>query len=243
MPGEMYKRIRTNKSKYSPSQQESRGSTRYALTVERGLPFSTSRVTTLRYVLQVTLNCNNNAFSYIVFNANGPQTPFSSASTNVTATTAHQPKGWDQWTAFYNDYVVISSTLKVTSSGQNSTDPLTGAGILAVALSDTNGAYGSAMDCLEDGKSVWKHFAPNTSQAPTVVKHYFNAKKFFNITDINDNVTRLGANVTSQPSEAAYFFVQFFCNNTAASSTSGPFTWVELEYTVMFTSPKDLGQS
>ncbi len=238
-PNKTKSKLKSNPKWGKKSTQRNSG----AITIERMPIFSFSRIAKLRYVEQVTLNCNSNAFAYAVYNANGPQTPFASASTGVGATTHHQPKGWDQWTTFYNDYVVMRSTLTLSTSGYNSTDPLVAGGILAVALSDTNGAYGSAMDCLEDPKVRFKRLAPNTSAAPIIVTHSFDSKKFFHLKDIEDNITRIGANVTSQPAEAAYYFIQYFTNNTAASSTAGPYCWMVIDYEIMFTSPKDLGQS
>lgn len=215
------------------SKRHKKSTKRNVETIERFPIFSISRIARLRYVQAVTLNCNTNAFSYAVYNANGPQTPYSTGSFGIVLSTAHQPKGWDQWVTFYNDYVVLRSTMTISTSGYNSTDPAVAGGILAVCLSDSNGAYGSASDCMEDPKVKFKRLAPNTSSAPIVVSHSYDAKRFFNVHDVKDNISRIGANTTSQPTEAAYFFVQYFTNNTAATSTTGPLCWMIIDYDVL----------
>jgi hypothetical protein len=205
--------------------------------------FDVSRFVRLRYVQQITLNCHANSFAYAVYNANGPQTPFANASTGVTTTTAHQPKGWDQWAVFYNDYVVVKSKAHLSTSGLNDTSPQTGGGILSITVSDSNGAFGTGSDCLEDPKTKFKHMAPNTSTACTHLSATYDAAKFFHVKDVADNINRLGANTTSQPVEAAYFFLQYFTNDTTASFSFGPLCWLIIDYDVLYTSPKNIGQS
>lgn len=212
----------------------------YATTVQKALGFSRSQLVKLRYCQQVTLSPSASASAYISYAANGPFSPNIGASGGTGFTSSHQPKGWDQWVTFYNEYIVLKSSIKVTSSPPNSTAPAAGGGLLVVHLSDSATPYSSVTGVMEDGKALYKQFNPNTSSYPCVVSHSFNALRFWDLKDLKDNQKQFGAVVTSNPSELAYFHVMFFCNDTSSSTSAGPYCYVTVDYTILLTGPSDI---
>lgn len=247
-----YRRRRTQpKRTYRRSKRYTRRSTRrrgYRAVRQRGLAFSKSQVVKLRYCQAVQLNPAADSGAYIVYTANGPFAPNISASASVSQSAAHQPYGWDQWTAIYNDYVVIGSRVKVTATAPNSTSPSAGSGLITILLSDSPTPYVvttsvGATTAIESGRATYRQFAPNTSQAPIKLSKSFSAKKFWNITNIKDNITRLGAAVSANPSEQAYFQIYFSANDESISTSSGPLCWIILDYLVIFSGPYDLAAS
>ncbi len=212
----------------------------YRTTIQRALGFSRSQIVKLRYCQQVTLSPSASSNAYVVYAANGPFAPNIGASAGVGLTSSHQPKGWDQWATFYNEYVVLSSSLSVTSSPPNSTAPAAGGGLLIAHLSDSATPYSTVTGVMEDGKAIYKQFNPNTSSSPVVVRHKFDSRKFWDLKDIRDNQKQFGALVSANPSELAYFIVMFFCNDTSSSTSAGPYCFVTIDYTILMTGPQDI---
>jgi hypothetical protein len=207
------------------------------------MPYSISRVAKLRYCQQATLNTNSSNNSSAVYYASGCFTPASSYGAAVTTTTSHQPKGWDEWSAFYNDYAVLRSKITVRPVPNNSTSPLTSAGFIAITLSDNGSAFSVGTSAIEDGKTNFQFFGVNTSSNPITVSHRYDAKKFFNVVDVADNLSRIGAATTTNPTENAYFMVHYFTSDPTSASSTGPLCWIYIDYEILFTSPKNLAQS
>ncbi len=239
-------RARPNRGKQLNSKSQNNVSipnNSYATTIQKALGFSRSQIVKLRYCQQVTLTPAATSVAYIVYAANGPFSPNIGASGSTGFTSSHQPKGWDQWTALYNEYVVLKSDIHVTASPPNSTAPAAGGGLMVIHLSDSATPYSSVTGVMEDGKAIYKQFNPNTSQSPCVVNHSFDARKFWDLKDIRDNQKQFGSLVTSNPAELSYFVVMFFTNDQSATSSVGPYCFVTIDYTILLTGPQDLTSS
>lgn len=212
------------------------------------LGFSRSQLVRLRYCQQVSLNPNTDSGSYIVYTANGAYQPNIALATGAAASLNHQPMGWDQWTAVYNDYVVIGSKIRVSAVSPNSANPAAGSGIIAILLSDSPTPFivtatQGATTMIEQGRASYKQIGTNTSQGPCRVTHKFSSKKFWNLANIKDNVTRVGSDVNNNPAEQAYFHIYFYANDESVTSTTGPSCWITIDYVVLFSGPKDLTAS
>jgi len=234
---------RKPKTKTSSQNRVNIANNSYGTTIQKALGFSRSQIVKLRYCEQVTLSPNTTNNAYISYAANGPFSPYIGSSATTGHSVAHQPKGWDQWTAIYNEYIVLDCDLSCTASPPNSTNPTSAGGLLLVHLSDSSTAYTTATSAIEDGKAIYKQFNPNTSQGPCVVRHKFNSLKFWDLKDLRDNQKQYGAVVSANPSELAYFHVEFFANDPSITTTVGPLLWVVLDYTILLTGPADLTQS
>lgn len=152
----------------------------------------------------------------------------------------HQPMGWDQWTQYYNHYVVTGSkiTAKCYTTKAQSTSRPTVVGLYLA--DDTTIPFSDITPVVEAKKGTVR--VMNANQVSSTISSYYSAKKFFNITDIKDNYTRLGAPVTTGPTEQAYFV--FYHAPLVLGEESQEFTVMfTLEYVIEFSEPKDIPQS
>lgn len=155
----------------------------------------------------------------------------------------HQPLGFDQWAQFYNHYCVIGALITVQiMPTSNSSVPL----LAGVYLSDDAVVPTDVTTLIEQGLGVYRMMGPVTNspgiQRPMRIG--YSAKKFFSITDVKDNIARIGAlAVTSGgPSDKAFF------NVWAASSSSGsdpnPLSaLITIDYVTLWSEPKSIPQS
>lgn len=195
--------------------------------ISMGVPsgMQTSRVGNLRYVEQLTLTAQS-ALGVYVFRANSLFDP------NFTGT-GHQPMGRDQWATLYNHYVVLGSKCKVTFCPQS----VATTAMCGVYLTDTSGAPYTDSDYFQEArKGTTKLLSGVQGKKETVITKY-SAKKFFNVTNVNDNISRLGSGMESTPSEDAYFMVWIQDKTAVAQAVT---VIVEIDYIASFSEPKDL---
>lgn len=206
--------------------------------IQRGSPaMAPEQLVTLRYCQQISIDPAGEAAPYS-FRANSPFAPDVAGSLG----TPHQPMGWDQWTAFYNTYVCFASRIRVINF-PNSTTATTGAGFIGVLLSDlSSSAVVSIEPFIEDGKTRFKPFGC-TGAAPVVLRHSFSLRKQTGVMDPRDQLgTIWGANVTTNPADPWFFIVWVGAAGDASNMTAQPLTII-IEYDVLFSEQKNLGQS
>lgn len=150
--------------------------------------------------------------------------------------TGHQPMMHDLWLQLYNHYVVTGSriTLRVYDSSPVNTTPK----LLGIMLNDDLTTPSTWSEVLEQGTTKYTIVNPgNPNKVPAVSCNY-SARKFFNVTDIKDNVNRIGAAQGNNPSDEAYFTC--FALPYDQTSDLGAFrVLVTIEYAVDFSEPKD----
>ena len=149
--------------------------------------------------------------------------------------TGHQPMGFDQWAVLYNHFVVLGS--KVTCRFVLDADENDPAYVGVYISDDTTTPYTDASECIESKKGQTKILA-RPDKAGHVTATY-SAKRFYNVTDVKDNVDRLGSTVTASPTEQALFHYWL----QGVNETINGDVDVTIEYIVMFSEPKDLAQS
>lgn len=153
----------------------------------------------------------------------------------------HQPFGWDQTVlAFYNHYVVVASRIKCTvvSKITNTGDAF----VFGCALTpDTSVSYTTPSEFEEASKVPISICNASTSCDQKCTRTvYYDAKKFFNVTDIKDNLDRLGASTVADPAEGAYFYIWTKPLSTNTESYEVSYT---VEYIVDASEPKLIAQS
>lgn len=227
------------RSKYNYRSRKSRAYNNVYFRPQRllrtGFPKSTT--VKLKYVDYCSLNPSIGAYTYHAFSANSLYDP------NRTST-GHQPMGFDQWSAFYNHYVVISSkiTFKVFYSS-GSTD---NGQVVGVFLNDDVTGPASISDIMEQplSKYVSGQSTYNVnSNMPLTAYNSFSAKRFFNVDRVADNTRNIGAVVTANPSDEAFFLCFFGTTPGAGADLPASHCTVEIEYLAMFSEPKDLPSS
>jgi hypothetical protein len=157
-----------------------------------------------------------------------------------TTGTGHQPYGFDEWSAFYSDYVVLSSRIRATwYTDSSSTQAFCRIGINVVpaAASAPGDIDIGAEQAVVEGVLGGEWDA--SSGMKTMVAAY-DAKKYFHIDDVLDNKTRVGAAVTADPSETVEYLL--WADDIAGATYTFGCAYT-IEYDVVFSEPKPLGKS
>lgn len=206
---------------------------RFTRTKELMPGFPATKLVKHRYcdVLSLVPGVGISAFAYA---ANGMYDPYIPAG-------GHQPLGYDEWSQFYNHYVVIGAKVTcqfvLSSSGQN-TSMATG-----IYLADDSVIPTSLTELVEQGLGTYRIQAsgvnaPGNYQRQTKT---FSAKKFFNVTDIKDNIGRIGATNTANPAELAVFNI--WAASVDGTSIGSIDCLMTIEYLALWSEPKSLTQS
>lgn len=227
-----YRRTKKNKRNNRRSKKRT-GVFRPQSTLAVGFPKTTA--VKLRYVESRTINGGVGSIGSINYRANSCFDPYQSG-------VGHQPSGFDQWSLFYNHYVVVGSKCKATFS-LTGTTASGGISVCGVYLSD-DATYSADVNTLMEQshtKKAKSYYSVEAGKPVTVTKG-FSTKKFFNVTNVTDNISRLGAYITANPTENAYFVV-FNGNANGTIDPPDVTVLVEIEYIVIFSEPKELPQS
>jgi len=220
-----------------------RGSSNVALSnPTRWTGFPKNKVVKMRYVEYTQLDLTNSVtggFEYAYYSANSIYDP-------TAVVGGHQPMGHDQWSLFYNHYVVLGAKMKVTFASRDNVvaQPI----IVGISIEDdtTSGAT-NVQTIQEYGGAKYKMFQGYTSMSTRQVTANFSAKKFFGVTDVKDNMPRIGATFGANPVDQAFFRI-FACtaDGTSAIGPAGDVIVgcnVEIDYIVVLQEPKELSQS
>lgn len=148
----------------------------------------------------------------------------------------HQPHGFDQWMTFYNHFTVIGS--KITAKFISNS---TGVNVCWVGVntqSDANITQNSTL-MRENGQGTWKYMT-GESDKPIVVHKKFSAKRFFGTKNIIGEDSYKGS-ASASPQENAYYAVM--CGNINSNNPGTVNVSICIDYIVMLTEPKSVGQS
>lgn len=200
--------------------------------------FPATRIVKLRYVQRVTLNPGIGSKALYQFRANSMFDPDLSG-------VGHQPLGFDQLvTPFWNHYTVLSSSIKcdfLYTSGNSNTGALIG-----VYLADDNAIPLTGEEIAEQGLGKYKvipsvNYAAIGGKTPSI-RNSFSAKKFFNVSDVKDNINRIGSQVNDNPTEGAVFNV--WAESMTPTTDLGAYeVLVTMNFTATLSEPKSLAQS
>lgn len=190
------------------------------------------RIQKLRYVDTITLSATSGAIASHLFRANSLYDP------DYTAT-GHQPMRFDQMAAFYADYVVVGAKITAKYIGNINTSNIAPMNFVIYLDDDTTGPALLRSE-MEDGKCKYKIISQDAGSKCSLTKT-FSAKKFFNITNIKDNLARIGATCSNNPSDQAYFVLSLQAADLS-STVSGTFL-VTIEYIAIFSQPIDVAAS
>lgn len=153
----------------------------------------------------------------------------------------HQPKGFDQWAAFYNRFIVMHARMTCSIIPIGSTTQST-IGVLGIFQTDTGVALTSVEAYQEDPKCTWKYYGALGSE-PTSVSRDFWLQASTAVKDIRDNLTGVyAAAVTANPSDPQYF-LPFLGGGADGGTVTQQNVFVYIEYDCLFSERKDLPQS
>lgn len=240
MAKRMFKKRRSRKAPYKARRNAKRKRVRRvrkSLGISNQLPgFPSGRLVKMRYADQFLAAPSTPNYWSNTFRCNSINDP---DYTNI----GHQPLGHDQWLQFYNHYIVIGSKIRVTAIRSVGADTSFPAAYLSLQLTDSPSFINPATDynkMLENGLIKHKLWAP--SFATATMSLGYSPKKFYNIKDLKDNVTRIGSAFGSNPNDEAYWTITYNPLDGIATATPIRFV-VVIDYIVMLSEPKDLAIS
>jgi len=158
-----------------------------------------------------------------------------------TAAPSNYPMNYDLWQRLYNHYMVASATVTVKFMIPAAAEPSTKAVCCFLRLNDDGlplAPYTFANICtgaLTRYKQVMQGTVPQT----VVLKGVFNPRTFFQVKDLGDTQSRLGAPFGSDPLEEAYWLCGAFVMGGAANAGFDIQQYVSVHYNCYFTEPKD----
>lgn len=181
--------------------------------------FPNTIITKLRYCDTFRFTSTAGSTTGYVFAANGLYDPDLSS-------TGHQPMYFDQYTAIYDQYVVIGAKIKVTGANDGST-----AVVFGINGDDDSSGTATLSTKMEQNNSAWITLGTvSGSQAIGTVTCTFEPLRDFGIAAENDGASATA--ITANPTELWTFQVFMSALNSATCSVD---CTVEIDYTVKFT--------
>lgn len=191
----------------------------------------------LRYVEYFNLDPGASGYSTYVFSANGLYDP------NITGA-GHQPRGFDQYMALYNQYKVISSS--ITMSWANNNSSANGENLICAVFPCKQAAptITYPYDLIEPKGCKYDTFCPGTTITTIQkrkIRNFVNIAQFSGYPSdaLDDDVLR--GNSGTNPTYQIYWIVAFGSDG-GTNITSTNFI-AEIEYFVEFTQPEQVGAS
>lgn len=150
----------------------------------------------------------------------------------------HQPLGFDEACLWYNHYRVLGAKIKVTVLN-GSTVAANACTVAGIYLSDDTTIPLTWEHLAELGRGVQRTLTTSNSGRASMTMG-FSTRKFFGP---NVDKGETSALVTTSPTEEAYFNVYAQAMDSATTLGVNLQFKVEIDYTVDFFEPKDIGQS
>lgn len=201
--------------------------TRYRMTVPSGMPLQ--RRAYLRYSTGISLTTTLGALATHTFRANGIYDPDQSGI-------GVQPMGRDEWAALFNHSCVVKCKITVKNVFTDSSNPKS----WGVYLSDDVSIPYTSWTGFSEAKRGSVKFTGGYDRVINSGVATYDAKKFYNLKDIKDNVDRVGAATGANPGEEAYFNIWFATLNAVTETQRFVVT---MDFVVDFSEPKDMPQS
>lgn len=197
--------------------------------------FPASRIVKLRYIQPITLDPGaSTAFVSQIFSANSINDP------DVTGA-GHQPMGHDQWATWYNRYTVIGAKISVMGIISTTSNPAL-FGVRTIDLSTTG--HTTIAGLMETPTVSWRFMQTAVNgNVPKPARANYSAKKWFNLTNIKDNHTHVGAAFGANPATQVYFHVFYGSHDNGATDIPACSLIAKITYIVLLSHPKELAQS
>lgn len=234
-----YRGSRTRSPSYGP-RQRSMG-TKYGLSTKhsgnriiRGA-MNPSQMVKLRYVDTFTLNPGVGTIALHQFRANSLFDP------DLTLG-GHQPLGFNQWEILFDHYTVTGSKISVDLISTTS-NGLTGPALVGILLDDDGTVPTDPNTFREQNKSTYKTLGnSNGPKGQVKLVKTFGAKRYFGVSDVDDNTTRIGALMGANPADSAIYTV-WSASINAAEDAAPLICQVTIEYTAKLTEAVDIDGS
>lgn len=188
----------------------------------------------MRFCTTVAIDSTGTSIAQASFRANGISDP-------DVALGGKRPIAYDQWSQWYNHYIVVGAKATFKLFPETNTTNVPNA--VGVFLSDDTTIPNAYDSIIMQDRGMYKLVpTAQTSGGMYTFTQSYSAKKFFNITDVKDNFDRLGSSFGSDPSEQAYFNI--WCQPVDKLTNTGGFTgMIVIDYIVELSEPKEIPDS
>lgn len=183
-----------------------------------------TRVTLYYAETGVAINPGVGVAGSYVFAANGLYDP------NITGV-GHQPTGFDQYMALYNEYVVLGSTIKVSFASADGTN----VSLIGIFLEDFSTTDLDWRRYVENGNGVWSHLDKTSSGAGCkILTHSADISKFSTQGIYSDD--NFSGTASANPGDTHFYHVVVAPFDGTADNAS-VYINVEIRYDVIFRDP------
>ena len=208
-------------------------------------PFPATKVAKLKYVQEVSIDINDpglltNGIGIHTFRANGCYDPDYALGVGQ-----HQPRGWNQFEALYNEYVVLGSKITfqpfpVSSTGITYSQPRYYGLVKRNEQNDPLSATKSIGDIMETRLGQYARMPSARTNMPRSLSTTFSHKKTFK-TNPHESLKQVTVDPTHQDS---VLYDCYIIPNADADQDEPPTSClITIEYIVMFSNPKILTKS
>lgn len=198
-------------------------------------PASKTQMTKLRFSEQISMDPGTGLVATATYNAGSCYDP-------RTAAGGLQPRGFDQWMAFYEHFVVLGS--KITCTFQTTgLQPSDGNGIVGIYLKANSVTEILTIPALiEQQNSVHKAIGPVGGYNSTaIVTKTYSAKRFLGRESLLSD-SQLKGTLNGNPAESAYYEVVVGPSNNG-DNLGAVRVLIDIEYIVALIEPKPLPSS
>jgi len=222
---------RTTKNR-APSRRK--GPVSRTTTIQRNFAVADSQIVKLKYGDRFTLDAGAATPALYVFRANSIYDP------NYTGT-GHQPLSHDEWSVFYNHYIVIGAKIKVTFMARSASS-VTGPALCSVSLhAGATSSTASDTAIIENAKNAWGFCGGVYSKSHLNLTKTYSPKTFFGKKVIQVGDTS-GAQFGANPAEEAYWHIHVAGQDGVANPDAIDCV-VQINYIVRLSERKSLNQS
>jgi len=207
-----------------------------------GLPsFPATQTVSMRWAGLANLSTTGVLGTNNIYCANSVYDPDDSSMSGLSA------MGLKEWSVFYNHYCVDSAKITATFTIPANATPSATPVFCYIKLVDetTDDTENFQLWCC-NGNTVWKQAAQGTNANVFSLTKNFNARSFFKIDDPQDALARVGAPVTDNPAERAFWQVGMCSGTNSPAVPPGESTEypclvnVLITYNVTFSEPKTI---
>ncbi len=188
------------------------------------------RIVSMRYQFDLPIAANT-AIAHQRFRANGLFDPDSTGA-------GHQPRGFDQFMALYDKYVVLSARITLRGFEPGNSNPF----VLAVRASEaTAGLPSNILDLIELKGGQFRVSTANAGTPPARMKLSVNIARFFNRSGGIQDDPDLQGTSTADPTKLVEFRVSAV--RASATDTGNVLLVGWIDFKVMLLEPKLIAQS
>lgn len=182
------------------------------------------RTTCIYQENSVNLNPGAGVAATYVFTANGLYDP------NITGA-GHQPCGFDQYMALYNEYIVLGSTIRVLWSNADASN----VALVGISLEDLATTNADWAVYIENGNSVYTYLdKASTGRGCVSISHKADIAKFSRSKILDDSTFQ--GNSGANPTDTHYYHLWVAPFN-GTGDNAGVDIQVEIRYDVLFRDP------